>query len=134
MKTGIDCVIFIPTGGRSLLFRPNKTCLLYKKVGMSGIGAKLRYAEKPITERCAVLRALQSTAKSSVRADSSASRGAAWEIVCDYFLLFTPSTQCDLDDMLTVDGMRLKVKSKRAQYSVTGMLDHYEVGCTICVE
>ena len=101
---------------------------------MSGIGSKIKYAEKPITERCAILRALQSTAKSSVRADSSASRGAAWEITCDYLLLFTPTTQCGFDDMLTVDGMRLKVKSKRAQYSVTGVLDHYEVGCVICVE
>ena len=117
-----------------MLFRPNKICLLYKKVGMSGIGAKLKYADKPITERCAILRALQSTAKSSVRADSSASRGAAWEVTCDYFLLFTPATKCDLDDMLMVDGMRLKVKSKRAQYSVTGKLDHYEIGCMICVE
>lgn len=101
---------------------------------MSGIGAKLKYADEPITERCAILRALHAPRKSSVRADSSASRGASQELICDYFLLMKHDTKAEIDDMLTVDGMRLKVNSKRAQYSVTGQLDHYEIGCMICVE
>lgn len=65
--------------------------------------------------------------KTSVRADSSASRGSADEkAMVRGKVLFAKTTVVKNDAILTFDGSEFKVISVHSRYGVTGRLDHYE--------
>lgn len=83
------------------------------------------------TAKCAVVKLTQASEKTSVRTDSSASRGAAHEITADARLLFPPSSGVKIDDKVEVHGFSLKVISVFPRVSVTGRYDHDQVDLNV---
>ena len=112
-----------------MLFNPNQTCIIIKNVGYNIYGEPVR--EERITERCALLNASGSMKKSSVRADSSASRGNALEKTADYWLILTASTKAELDDLIEIHGVRVKINQLIPRYSLAGKHDHTEAYCSM---
>ena len=111
------------------LFSPNQRCVLVKMGNMDIYGQK--HVEKRITENCAILKSKKNSTKSSVRADSSASRGNAQEITADYWLILENSTQADIDDLIEFRGLRLKIIGLHPRFSIRGEHDHTEALCKI---
>lgn len=70
--------------------------------------------------------------KTSVRADSSASRGTADEIATMRAkILVAPFVTINIGDRLQFDGMTFKITTKHTRRSVTGTVDHYECAMEI---
>ena len=110
------------------MFRPNLICFIqqmqsYDDYGQPVIGRKKK-------ERCAITRKVLTNRKTSVRADSSASRGSAREIEADVLVLVAPNTTADIDSIVTIEDERFRVLSKHARYAINGRKDHYELGCS----
>lgn len=112
-----------------MLFVPNQRCVIVKMSNMDVYGEK--HVEKRITEQCAILRAKKISSKSSVRADSSASRGNARELTADYWMILMPDTQAEIGDLIEFRGLRLKIMFMHPRFSILGEHDHTEVGCEI---
>lgn len=112
-----------------MLFRPNTTCVLIKNSGYNMYGEPIR--EERITEKCALLNAGLSMKKSSVRADSSASRGNALETTADYWLILMPDTKAELDDLIEIHGVQVKINQLIPRYSLRGQHDHTEALCSM---
>lgn len=65
--------------------------------------------------------------KTSVRADSSASRGSADEMTVERGkILIANYVDVKINDRFDFDGVRYKIISKFARRSVDGKIDHYE--------
>lgn len=77
--------------------------------------------------KCAVVKFLVGREKTSVRADSSGSRGNAEEITADARLLFPPATKILIGDKVTLFDVDLRVLNFTPRLSVAGRLDHYQV-------
>jgi len=77
--------------------------------------------------QCAVVKFQLGREKTSVRADSSGSRGNAEEIVADARLLFPPDTQITIGDLVNLFATDLRVLNLMPRLSVAGQLDHYQV-------
>jgi hypothetical protein len=69
--------------------------------------------------------------KTPVRADSSASRGAADEDVIQGILLFKPAVAIAMGDRIQISGMELRVASLQPRWNVLGRHDHDEVGVEV---
>lgn len=65
----------------------------------------------------------------SVRTDAAASKSRAHERNADVVILVSPKSQITLDDKLVIHGNSLRVTSIHPRYTVTGVLDHYQVEC-----
>lgn len=83
--------------------------------------------EKPFVAYCGVVRLVIGEDKTSVRADSSASRGHADEIITKSRLLFLGTTLVHVDDLVEVDEIKMKVTDIQRRYDVGGRLDHLQV-------
>lgn len=111
------------------MFRPNISCYIQKTsgktdvYGMPVLGAK-------VVERCAIVQLKIKSEKSSVRADTSATRGNARELEVDANILLTKTTSANIDDMIIIGGGEYRIASKFPRYNLQGTLDHYEVTCT----
>lgn len=110
------------------MFRPNQFCIIkavsgYDKFGMTAFGPNKR-------ERCAVVKHALSTDKSSVRADSSGSRGNAREITADLIILLSPKTSAQHDAIIEIQNDLFVIKAIEKRFDIRGKLDHYEVLCT----
>lgn len=66
----------------------------------------------------------------TVRTDSAGSHGHAYEETADVVLLFLPSSDIALDNIITVLENKVTVVGLHPRYTVTGILDHLEVRCT----
>lgn len=65
--------------------------------------------------------------KTSVRADSSGSRGTADELASTNLKILVPSyVNISIDDEFTFEGERYQVATKHKRRSVTGQIDHIE--------
>lgn len=109
------------------MFKPNIPCKIYRSSGQTDVYGQ----PKPTTiilERCAVINLNMKSLKTTVRADSSASRGAASEEVLDAFLLMAKTTKTQIDDVVEVAGVKVRVTRKFPRHDLTGRLDHYEIG------
>jgi len=84
-----------------------------------------------VQTKCAPVRLMSGTEKTSVRADSSASRGNADEVVSDARLLFMTSAVINFGDKLEVAGTTLKVAGIFPRHDVNGVLDHLQVDANI---
>lgn len=111
-----------------MLFNPNTTCVIIKNEGYNMYGEQT-YSKERITENCAVLDAKRSVKKSSVRADSSASRGNAQEVIADFWLILEQDTVAEIDDLIEVRGVRVKIVDMIPRYGLDGHHDHTEVAC-----
>ena len=82
---------------------------------------------------CAIVKLVQRSEKSTVRADSSGSRGAAQELVTDAVLLFKPFYTINHDDCIRIGNTRLRVTGVTPRFLITGGIDHYQVECAVWV-
>ncbi len=81
----------------------------------------------PVPERCGVVRLRHERQDTTVRADSSATRGYADEFVSTNLILLQATTQARSGDRLTVAGVKIRIMSLFPRYDVHGVLDHFEV-------
>lgn len=111
------------------LFKPNLDCTISKPSGKNLYGEEVLSA--PVNSRCAIIKLEITIEHSSVRADSSASRGAAREFQGSATLLFPASVSVQHDDLVEVAGHKLRVLGTFPRHNLQGVLDHYEVTCGI---
>ena len=81
----------------------------------------------PVAIRIGVVRLSAGMQKTSVRADSSASRGRAEEDVADGVVLITPDVQIGNGDRLVIEGTSYEVISVFPRRDIPGVLRHFEV-------
>lgn len=105
--------------------RPSVPCEIRKFLGYDAFGAPQLGAK--IREKCDVVTLKVEYEHTTVRADSSGSRGHGEEPRSKNRLLMSPKTKLDLNDQLTVAGVVLRITSKHARFDVTGKLHHWEV-------
>ena len=109
------------------MFVPNNTCSLYGATTTMDIRGERTYLPVRLGVPCAVISFNLKIDKTSVRADSSGSRGRAEEDQGDAMLLFPPSVEIYRNDIVACDGQILEAVSIMPRRSVLGMLDHYEI-------
>lgn len=82
----------------------------------------------PVTVYCSVVKLSDESKSTSVRADSSASRGNAKEILSDARLLFKPNIPIKIGDRVEIHGFKLEVSSIRARFEASqNKIDHWQV-------
>ena len=111
------------------MFRPNLKCKVSKVTGTDLYG-KRTYGT-PETVPFAIVKLERSSEKTSVRTDSSASRGSAQEILADARFLFPKNVTLQEGDLIEFGDFKLTVVSVWPRYRVTGELDHWQVDCNI---
>jgi hypothetical protein len=107
------------------MFIPNAKGMLTRRLGRNVYGEATFYPAIPVP--CAIVDNLDQVAKTPVRADSSASRGAAEETTATVKILFPANVVIGKDDTFTIAGLSLRVIAVQQRFSVHGVLDHREV-------
>lgn len=108
------------------MFNPNSKCLLRRFSGRDKYAQETFAAAEPIGY--SPVRLQGQVEKSSVRADSSASRGQAEIQTGTYKILVDKSVAgLRIDDRLEIDGAAFRIASIHPRYRVMGGLDHFEV-------
>lgn len=110
------------------MFRPNVKCTLRPILEGFDVYGSSRLGEA-IPIKCAVVKLKDKRQQTTVRADSSGSRGFGEEQVADAKLLFLPSSQVKAGDVIRVHGIDLEVAIVQPRIAISGRLDHYEVEC-----
>lgn len=108
-----------------MTFIPNNTGTLRRSRG-TNIYGEHNDLGPPELVPCGIVKLLGSYEKTSVRADSTASRGTAVEEVILSKILFLPSQAPRIDDQFEVAGLVLKCVGVHPRYSILGKLDHHE--------
>ena len=103
------------------------------EIAIYRFGAKNVYGEAQLQfvrkTNVGVVKFEQSNEKSSVRAESSGSRGKASLELFDAVL----EAAVQLDDVLILEGQKLKVSSVHRRWGLRGRPGHLEVGANIWV-
>lgn len=107
------------------MFIPNVRCTITTNSGFDQYGA--RVAGPSVESMCGIVKLEVGTQRTSVRADSSASRGHNEEAIVDARLLFSAGTDIQSGYKVRVHGFDLKVLSVFPRYSVNGDFDHWQV-------
>lgn len=111
------------------LFKPNLDCQISRHTGMNVYGEES--LAEAVKARCAIIKLEINVEKSSVRADSSASRGAGREYQGIAKLLFPTTVSVGLDDQVEVAGYKLRVLGVFPRHNLQGIYDHLEAVCGI---
>lgn len=111
------------------MFKPNNRCRIQLSNGFNVHGQPVPGAW--ITEGCSIVKLVVTNEKSSVRADSSASRGNARELVADAVLLLTVKTRARIDDIIEMRGTQYKISGRHERFDAAGRLDHIEIHAMI---
>jgi hypothetical protein len=106
------------------MFRPNQPIVLEISAGTDVYGQPK--APTLVQERCAVVSLTARSEKTSVRADSSATRGNANELEADGVILLSPKTAAVIDAVATVAGQRVRIAALTRQFDLAGRPDHLE--------
>ncbi|MDL2285094.1 hypothetical protein LJC19_08170 [Oxalobacter sp. OttesenSCG-928-P03] len=107
------------------VFGMNVPCTITKLEG-SDVYGKAKFG-KEIKTKCSVASLMVANKDTTVRADSSGTRGHAEEVVSDAKLLFHKNTDISLGDKLTLPHIKLSVVAILPRYNVWSVLDHLEV-------
>lgn len=111
------------------MFRPNLTCEVSVMGAADGYGRRLYTDWKRVP--FAIVKLDQGSTKTSVRTDSSASRGSAQEILANARFLFPIHVVLKPGDRVKFGDFILTVQSVFPRHSVTGRFDHWQVDCDI---
>lgn len=111
------------------MFRPNLTCE-YAKMSDTNVYGKRTYGAW-VKAPFGIVKLAQQAGKTSVRTDSSASRGSAQEITADARFLFPSTVILNPGDRIRFGEFTLTVESVFPRYSVDGKFDHWQVDCNI---
>lgn len=110
------------------LFQPNLTCQIRRLSATNVYGEE--ELGQPVTAQCAIVKLRRFVETSSVRADSSASRGTAREIQIEGKLLFPYATVIAENDQVEVSGLKVRVIGVFLRHDLRGKPDHLEVEVT----
>lgn len=102
---------------------------LYKKAGMDLYGEPSYQFSEQV--KMGVVSFIDSLEKSSVRADSSASRGKAEIALFDAVFIIPLTANIAKEDVLVVEGKKLRIESVHQRWGLRGRPGHYEVGANI---
>lgn len=106
------------------LFKPNQDCLLRRRVERNV------YAEEvlgpPIKTRCTIVSLDVRIESSSLRADTSATKGNAREMIAEGKVLLPPDALARVNDQLEVDGFKLRIVGLLPRRDIAGNLDHLQ--------
>lgn len=111
------------------MFRPNLKCNIARLEGATITGKRVYGAWRNVP--VAIVKLEEGANKTSVRTDSSASRGSAQEILSDARLMFPAFVILRPGDRVSIFGFELTVVSVRPRHAVTGRFDHWQVDCNI---
>lgn len=115
------------------MFMRSQLCKIRPLTGRSMIAAKATFGE-PFVEGCELISYRVGADKTSVRADSSASRGRAEHIEAKVRLMLEPFTQAKIGDrleLLSREGEILKIDEIFPRYGAFGEIDHYQVDLSV---
>lgn len=107
------------------MFLPNRSCILRKKLKHYDAYGQAQFAQ-PITVRFALVRFDTKVQDTTVRADSSATRGNVKENQASGRILIERRSKPFTGDLVTFDGKVFRIKEVEPRYNVLGKLDHYE--------
>lgn len=111
------------------VIKMNVPCVVYDVSGTDQYGQQSYGVVRKSV--CAIVKLVESTQHTTVRADSGATRGHADESVADAILLLPKQHQPKVNSKVVVRGVSLRITSCRTRMDVMGRLDHYEVRCAI---
>lgn len=107
------------------MFRPNQKARLARVVSRD-LHAREIYSD-PVVIDIAVISLETSATKTTVRADSSASRGSAEETVVDGKILVSPLLMVQRGDRVEILGTQYGVATIHPRFDVWGKHDHQEI-------
>lgn len=108
------------------MFRPNTHVLVLNKLPTRSIHGKETFGAA-VRVPCAIVHIRSGTETSSVRADSTASRGAADSAVAMAVILFPPSAKIVEGDVVRAAGKTIEVTGIEPRFDVRGSLDHLQI-------
>jgi len=110
------------------MFRPNQTCDWHRSAGRNKYGEE-SYAD-PVKIGFSPVRLTRRLEKTSVRADSSASRGQSDQTTVEALILVEKraGARMSMEDVLVINGNTYTIKSIEKRTNVWGLLDHWEIG------
>lgn len=108
------------------MFIPNVQVKIWVRGGYDLYG-KADYVAPTGTTAACVVKIPQKVRKTSVRADSSASRGAAKEIEADTRFLVPPTASVKDGDLVEFRGRKFQVVALHERFDVFGRFDHIQV-------
>lgn len=109
------------------MFRPNTVAQLLRKDAKRNIHGKESY-QSPVPLPCAVVKLTEGVVESSVRADSTASRGAAEQEVLQAKILIPVHVAVKRGDVIRVQGRLVEIASIQPRDDVFGRPHHQEIG------
>lgn len=109
------------------MFIPNTSAKLLRKAAKRDIHGRESFAPA-VPIRISIVSLADSVETSSVRADSTASRGAADQEVLGAKLLVPAHVKLKNGDVIEVLGRQVEIASVQPRVDVLGKLDHQEVG------
>jgi hypothetical protein len=104
---------------------------IYRKVGFD-LHGQPKFVRQ-CDQKAAPVRLVFNNQHTTVRTDSSGSRGHATETTADVVLLLLPHVDVRLDDQIQLLGYKLKVTQVHPRYTVRGKHDHTQIHCDIWV-
>lgn len=105
-------------------FRPNQICWVFQQTETNAYGEPV-FADGYIHE-IGIVKLIAGAKKTTVRADSSASRGAAEETLAMSKILFSKKKDPLVGSKVQYRDMLMRINAVHPRYSVYGQLDHYE--------
>lgn len=96
------------------------------------VAGKRQYGN-PVQVGISIIRALNLSEKTSVRADTSGTKSFADESLVKGRALIYPCVKPKIDDLLFVGEDQYEIKGVRKVYDMSGQVDHYEVELVIWV-
>lgn len=112
--------------------RPRNDCWIISRTeSWDGNGRPIHKVSKKKT-KCAIVSLHDATDESTVRADSSASRGRAEEHISDGRLLLKPSETLKLGDVIEVavkggDNIKITVRRIFRRVDIAGVVHHIDI-------
>lgn len=108
------------------MFFPNTRCDLYRRSTSKDNFGRFQYNPK-VSTPCAVIFLDVTIQKSSVRADTSGSRGQAEQFQGDAMLLFPKHIRLTEGDVTFIDSKWLEIIEVEPRRNVMGRVDHLQV-------
>lgn len=114
----------MPLSVRSLV-----KCTIKSQSGFDGFGQP-KFTE-PRDSKCAIVKHEISTQQSTVRTDSSSTRGHAYEDIASFIGLFPVGETIKKEDVVNILGQEFRIIKIQPRLTVTAKIDHYEVSGVI---
>ena len=111
------------------VFNMGVKCTVYKRRGNDVYGQPL-YAPG-VPTKVGVVKMQEKRIHSTVRSDSSGTRGHAEEATADVIVLMSKKLSLGINDKIEFEFITTRVMGIMPRYDVLGRLDHFQVECSI---